>query len=472
MMLGYAVLFVAFYPPLSGIEDEVGFVNQALVWSRGAISSEGAGLNNLADFAPVGDRRDRHVAQRHPGRSLLALPFLMIGGVRATFASGLLLHLATVGISAVLLVRLGRSPLWSVLLLFHPTLAIYSRTIMADEATGTALLLAGLALTSSAAAAGLWAGLAVGLAALMRYHAGAALPVVAAAFRLPPCRSHPWRDAALCLLAGGCAGGLIIGYNLTVYGTLLDPFSANRGAFSTAYLLPHLVFYATALMAIWPAMLLAPLWDRSRLRWLVRGVCGFYLVFLSAYYFHDRGPGWLETFIVGQRLLQVALPLWIISYAGVIDDWVAKPLRRWLGRRAWAVLVALGCVGLLAGTAMMFSRHQGHLNRLRAARDAMVAATPSGSLVVANNVLIKLFGIPSGLPTYRLRLLDFQNQPLDHSREIAQEDRPWYLAVLPKVSGNPLPKDARDLVDKYHMDRVPSSDPNLTLYVAQPAAQR
>jgi len=44
LMLAYAGLFAAYYPPLPGIEDEVGFVNQPLVWSRGAISAEGAGL--------------------------------------------------------------------------------------------------------------------------------------------------------------------------------------------------------------------------------------------------------------------------------------------------------------------------------------------------------------------------------------------------------------------------------------------
>jgi hypothetical protein len=470
LMLGYTALFVVYYPPLSGVQDEAGFVNQALVWSRGAISSEGAGLNDLLDFALIGER---HLAQRHPGRSLLALPFLMVGGVRTIFVSGLLLHLAMTGIGAALLARLDRSPLWAALLLFHPTLAIYSRTIMADEAAGTGLLLAGLALTSRGAGAGLWAGLAVGLAALMRYHAGAALPVVAAALYFMPDRPHPGRDALLCLLGGGCGGGLIIAYNLAVYGTPLEPFSASRGFFSTDLLLPHLGFYAVALIVIWPAMLLAPALDRSPLRWLIRGVCGFYLVFLSIYYFYDQSPGWLETLVIGQRLLQVALPLWIISYAGVVDDWLAKPLRRWLGGRAWTFLVAVACIGLLAGTAVMFSRHQSHLNRLRAARDAMVAVIPSGSLVVANNVvLINLFGIPSGLPSYRLRLLDFQDQPLDHSRDIEQEDRPWYLAVLPKVPGSPLPKAARDLLDRYRMDPVPIPDPNLTLFVSHSTDQR
>jgi hypothetical protein len=222
-------------------------------------------------------------------------------------------------------------------------------------------------------------------------------------------------------------------------------------------------------MTVWPAMLLAPVLDRSPLRWLVRGVCGLFLVFLSMYYFHDTTPSWLETAVVGQRLLQVALPLWVVSYAGVLDDRVAGPLRRRLGDRAWAALVVLGCAGLLVGTGLMFHRHQAHLGRLRAARDAVVVAVPEGSLVVANDVLIKLFGVPVDVPAYRWRHLDFQGHPLDHSRELDREDRPWYLAVLPKVPGSGLPGPAEDLVARYRMEPAPSPVPGLSLYVARPA---
>src|SRR5512142_1897442 len=93
LMMGYAALFLAYYPPLSGVEDEVGFVNQALVWSRGAVTAEGAGWPGLMEFEPVRPG-GRQVGTRHPGRSLVALPFLLLGGTRAVFASGLVLHLA------------------------------------------------------------------------------------------------------------------------------------------------------------------------------------------------------------------------------------------------------------------------------------------------------------------------------------------------------------------------------------------
>jgi hypothetical protein len=470
LMLAYAALFALAYPPLSGIEDEVGYVNQTLVWSRGAISLEGAGLSpELPDFVVA---RGRHVAVRNPGRSLLALPFFALGGARLVYVSGLVLHLAATALAAFLLERLGRSPLWAALVLFHPTLAIYSRTMMGDEAAGTGLLLAALAVGSASALAGAWAGLAVGLAATMRYHAGLALPIVAVAFCLTPGRARPWRDAALCLLAGGGAGGLIVAYNRALYDRWFEAASSSHGLFGPAYLAPQATFYATALALIWPAMLLAPWLDRSRLRWLVRGVCGFFFVFFSCYYFHDSTDRWIETIVIGQRLLQVALPIWIVSYAGVVDDRVAAPLCRWAGARAWAGLTALGCIGLLGGTALIFNRHQDHLNHLRAVRDAAIGVIPDGALVVFHGPILKLFGIPSGLPSYRWRLLQYRDVVLDHTAELEREERPWYLAALADRPGEPLTDSVRALIAKYRMEPVPTPHPLLRVFVAWPRGHR
>ena len=85
---------------------------------------------------------------------------------------------------------------------------------------------------------------------------------------------------------------MTVAYNLAVYGMVLDPFTSKRGFFSSRFLGPHGLFYAGALMAIWPSMLPAPLLDCSRLRWLVRGVCGFCLTTAILYYFHDRAKSW------------------------------------------------------------------------------------------------------------------------------------------------------------------------------------
>src|SRR5260370_33934758 len=69
----YLTLFVVYYPPLCGIEDEVGFVNQAVVWSKGAVSAEAAGFQLMTDFGPA---QGRTGPLRHPVRSWSVLPVL------------------------------------------------------------------------------------------------------------------------------------------------------------------------------------------------------------------------------------------------------------------------------------------------------------------------------------------------------------------------------------------------------------
>src|SRR6202044_91977 len=106
-----------------------------------------------------------------------------------------------------------------------------------------------------------------------------------------------------------------------------------RGEFGLQYLAKQVPFYATALMVLWPGMLIAPALDRSSLRGIARGVAATYFAFLSLYYWHDTGSNVAETLVVGLRLMQVALPVWIVSYAVVLDDRLVAPLRTRFGPR-------------------------------------------------------------------------------------------------------------------------------------------
>ena len=426
--LAFAALFLATYPTLSGVEDEVGFVNQALVWSRGAISSEAAGfaeLNDdgdlhdtphLADFIRVGDR---HVPSRHPGRSLILLPFLVLGGIRAGFLSGLAIHLGVTLIGAVLLARLGKSPAWAFLILLHPTLALYSRTILGDEAAGGCLLLAALMATVPGRRGAIAAGVAAGLAALLRYHAGLGLGVIAASIALDPARDHRRGDGLACLVAGGTVGVLLVAYNLALYHAPLDAPGAVRGEFGLRFLAQQVPFYATALMVLWPGMLMAPALDRSPLRSIARGIAAVYFAFFSLYYWHDTGSNVAETLVVGLRLMQVALPVWIVSYAVVVDDRLAAPLRRRFGPRASAVAYLLIVAALFAFTAAAFVKHRNHLRTLEAARDALAAEAPSGSVVVQHGAVSKLFGIPGGRPVYRWWNIAPDGSPFEPGLDVA-----------------------------------------------------
>ena len=263
LMLGFAALFAAYYPPISGIEDETGFLNQALVWSRGAVSSEGAGFpHGLHDFIEVSGR---HVPARHPGRSLLALPLLILGGTRATFVSGLALHLlATLAGAAIpgqarAVAALGRAdPV--------PPDAGGLQPDRPGRWRGRSGLITGGA-RGHVGRAGLG-----GSGCRTRGHDALSLGARLAARRRLVClpragtssSTRPWRNALLCLLAGEAAGCLLVGYNLAVYGTPNEPFTKDRGFFSSAFVVPNAMFYATALLVLWPGMLFAPLLDRSR----------------------------------------------------------------------------------------------------------------------------------------------------------------------------------------------------------------
>ncbi|MFO0951448.1 MAG: hypothetical protein U0835_09920 [Isosphaeraceae bacterium] len=468
LMTAYAAVFFVFYPPISGVEDEIGFLNQTRVWMLGAVSTEGAELPYpLHDFI---ETNGRHVPARHPGRSLAALPFWAAGGGRAVFASGLALHLLMTAAGGATLARLGRSPLWAVLLLFHPTLAVYSRTVMADGPAGGALLLAALAVVCDAPIA---AGLAVGLAAAMRYHSALALPLVAATFIYPhegaaEDRGRRWKRAGLCLLAGAFAGSVLVAYNLAVYHAPNEPFTARRGKFDAENFLPHVGFYALSLMAIWPGMLLAPVLDRSRLRWLTRGVIVVFLGPLLFYYFHDRAPGLLETLILGQRLIQVALPLWVVSYAGVLDDWLARPVRNRIGGVVWGALVTIVCLGLLGANAFASSRHQAHLKALAETRDALLAAVPEGSLIVHNGPAFKVSLRPDGVQAYHVVPLESAGLPVyDPTKFLSgldAEPRPWFLVCLKKSFDEAMTTYFQEVVARYRMKPVPTRSPLLTVY--------
>jgi hypothetical protein len=245
-----------------------------------------------------------------------------------------------------------------------------------------------------------------------------------------------------------------------------------RGSWSLGYLGAQARFYLPALLLIWPGMLLAPALDRSVLRWMVRGVCGLFLGMFLVYYWHDTAGGWLETLVVGQRLLQVALPLWVVSYAGVVDDWLAAPLRRVLGPRAWPAAVALGCLGLLGGTGLLFEKHQHHLDGLKKVRDALVARVPAGSLVATVGPVYKTVGTPGDVPEFRLRQIDWRGGPLDPpgvlDRELDATPRPWFLAVLKRAPGEPLPEYVRDLIGRRGLEPVEADAPLLGLYTSGP----
>lgn len=217
LLLVYTAVYAAYFPRIHGIKDEAGFINQALLWSRGLPPDFDLRTSPIEDLVFVGGK---WVSWRNPGRSLLILPLLPFRSTEVLYGSSLLLHLASTLAAAALLRRLRRSPLWAALVLFHPTLSLYSRTLMADGAAGLCLTLAVLALTGRRHP-GFLAGLALGVGAIFRYQVGLLLPFLAAGICFTSGLARPRRQALLAL-AGGLAVGLpLFLYNQQVFGQVL-----------------------------------------------------------------------------------------------------------------------------------------------------------------------------------------------------------------------------------------------------------
>lgn len=461
-ILAYLALFAIFYPPIAGIEDEQGFVNQAIFWYHGGLSAEAAGLpTTLGDLIEV---NGRHLPARHPGRSLVALPFYAIGGYEGIFASGAFLHVVLTLLGAATFRRLGLSSWWALAVLFHPTLLIYSRTVMGDAPAGTGLLLAVWALAGGERPSKrdlIIAGLGVSIAAAMRHHAVAALPMIAlaAAWR---CRTI--RAAVVVCLASAVGAVPMIVFNLVAYGSIFDPFSAGRGAFGPQYLREQLPFYLEALSLFWPLMFFAPIFVRGPVRVIVPGICATFLALLGCYYFHDTTASRIQTDIIGLRLMQVALPAWIVAYGIALSRLGTFFTGRF--RHVRRIAIGLAWAGVILGTVLttgIFMQHQRRLEDLEQRRREVLSQSPGGGFVMYEGVVSKLMGIyREDQPEYKFHMVTFMGMYCYTPHEIRAaiaSGKPAYLIFSARNTGDTPTIYFRELLEKLDAEPIPGGSP-------------
>jgi hypothetical protein len=441
-LASYILIFLAFYPPICGIEDEQGFVNQAIFWSRGAISAEGAGLSiHLGDLLPI---NGRHLPIRHPGRSLLALPFYMIGGYQAIFLSGILIHTLIVLLASATLRRMHLPQNLALLVLFHPTLLIYSRTITADAAAGLGLLLSVYALA-------------------MRHHAAAAAPALAMAIYW---RTGKWQDIGRFALACFISALPLFCFNLAAYGTLLDPFSAGRGIFSMKYLAEQIPFYAESLSLFWPLMFIAPLFCLYPEKSAIAAICLTFLAMLGCYYFHDSSPSRIQTDIIGLRLMQVALPAWIIGYAALLNRIGNKLLKH--PNQLNKILNIIAILSGITLTLAIFSRHQSRLIDYAQRRETLLKATSSGGFLLTEGLVNKLVGIyRPDQPEYEVHQVTFQSNRSYNESELQSRlnsSTPVYMIFSPNAADQAPSETFQQLKDRLKAIPLETGNPQMLVW--------
>jgi hypothetical protein len=387
----WIAVMILTWPRALSFGDEVGYMGRAKLLVEGHL---GWIANSPGVWVPTA----RGMVGKYPLFPSLLLAALDEITPRATFALGVLAAIVLASTARAILKSWGKSPLWALLVLAHPTVVILARTTMADLPQAAAMLAAWWALKRGRAFATV-AWLTI-LMALKATGAVLALAVVAGE-ALSSLRALRARDAATWRrLTWGAGGGLfgflvVLGGNLLSNGHLwfdythggpgLPPFSP--GYFSTAA--PAHV--ATVLLV--PPLLVAGAWSYWRRRELGPLVlCSGYFAMMLVYFFVDVGPNWVETRVLAPRIILPVVVFLLVGYGAWLDD-VATRLLRGVpdadgaapALRPWAagVLVAIPVV-IVTGVSLRHQRFQGAMAGVREVASALADAH-DGTLGVTEN---------------------------------------------------------------------------------------
>lgn len=396
--LAFIAIAIALYPVAISIKDESVYLATAYILRAGTVFADVA---HVSVISPV--QHGGHVAPLYPpGVGALLLPAVLISW-HAVFAVNLLLQVAGFFIFRDLLGRLGISRGWAILYLFYPTLVLYSRTVMSEVPSATMLLLALDLYARTNRSWRIGAGAVLGLLGFFRFAnpipatlliAGALVADIAEQGLGDVVRSPLRRSTrALPLLLGFVPVTLLfVGFNLHVYGAPFGPYG-SAGSFGPRYIPNHLLVYAADLTLIWPLMVLAPLFYRGRLwREATMSTYGTLLVMASWYYVDDV-HGSAENVVTTPRLLLPVIPIWLLTYAGVLDRLLATPARR------TAALLMAGTVGITATIGISLF-HQRHLRQVESVRHYVEAHVAPGTRLVINAETGVVVGPAWGTPRF------------------------------------------------------------------------
>ena len=277
------LLWVLQYPPAISIADESAYLTQAQVFATGDLIGDAS-----ARTVSMISTEQGWVSKYPPAQSLTLAPTQLLHW-RAGFLVPLGFVILASLFCAATLERNGFAGTWALLVLLHPAVVLYSRTMMSEA---LALLVVAVALWASdpEEPRHFVAGLAIGVMPAVRT---ALLPTALLLGGLLLLRS--WRKSGVqergrLVLGAGIPVFALAAYNQMVFG---DPLSLRTGStgfmdWSTAH--ERGLFYLLALNVLWPGMLVGVFaaHHRRKLDVTVLTAAGFLLY--SGYYFVVRIP--------------------------------------------------------------------------------------------------------------------------------------------------------------------------------------
>jgi hypothetical protein len=374
----WSAVMVATWPRALSFGDEVGYVGRAKLLLAGR-------LHYVPGSVGVWIPTTHGLIGKFPLLFSALLAPLFAVTPRAVFALPIAAAVLLAVTARAALKSWGKSPLWALLVLAHPTIVVMSRTAMADVPQAAAAVAAWWACKRGRAAVTIaWLVILMGLkptgnVLAFAIVAGEALSSQAA---LRARDAAAWRR-----LGAGIAGG-VLGFAFSLlenrvangtFGSGYDVVFEQIKPFSLTYLQARVPTHLVTVLLV-PPLLLGGAWTFWRRRdFGPLFVTGGYLAMMCVYFFSDTGTSRLETLALSPRLILPVVAFLLVGYGAWLEELIAslgrsRPLdARPAGAPRWLVL-ALGALPL-ASAATISARHRSYQLAMDYVREIATAVT-------------------------------------------------------------------------------------------------
>jgi hypothetical protein len=311
-LLQVGILFL-FYPKFYGIYDEDIYLTTTYALQNGSFFYEKAEVSAPLLGTVKGDNGTFSIYP--PGNSVLLLPFTLIHW-RLGFLKNIFLYIGSFLLFVFILRKLNVDTVYSLIFLFHPTLVLFSRTLMSDIPSMFFLLLGIFFMLDRKNVA---AGFSLGFLFSLRYP-NLIIIVGIVGFLL---FRKEYRRVLFLLPGIALFSSVLLIYLMHTYGFILGPFTVSgAGAFSIQYFICNLPYYLLSLNVLYPFMLIVAIFFGIKNKKLSIFVitASIVIIFYSFYYYIDGGNSVMEKLIKGQRFMIPIIPLLLIPYLDCLQN--------------------------------------------------------------------------------------------------------------------------------------------------------
>lgn len=317
MLFFFLILQIAvicfYYPDFYGIYDEDLYLTTTYAMQNGTFFYEKAGIS--APLLGVAKGSGGTFSIYPPGNSALLLPFAIVHW-KLGFLKNIFFYIGSFLLFILILRKLNIDPVYSLIFLLHPTIVLFSRTLMSDIPSMFFLLLGIFLLLDKKDLA---AGFSLGFLVLLRYpNAVIIIGIFGALLYLKEYKK------IISLLPGIALFSLVlVGYIIYTYGFILGPLTiSNAKLFGVKYFIYNFPYYILSLNILYPGLLLVAIFFGFRRKKISLFVIPslVVIIFYSFYYFIDGGSSLMEKLVKGQRFMVPVIPLLLIPYLAFLKD--------------------------------------------------------------------------------------------------------------------------------------------------------